>query len=96
MEMWRELGLPYFEQLPIIDTYCKYMAPARFDDLLEVHTWVEELRSKGFKIGHKVFRKSDGTLLAEGHTGFVTVDKDRKPTPLFEDFKKKFEEHLEK
>jgi len=95
MEMWRELGLPYFEQLPIVETFCEYKAPARFDDLLEVQTYVAELREKGFKIGHKVIRKDDGTLLAHGHTSFVTVDKDRKPVAVFDDFKTKFEEHLE-
>ena len=96
MEMWRELGLPYFEQLPIVDTYCEYKAPATFDDLLEVQTYVAELREKGFKICHRVVRKDDGRLLAQGHTSFVTVDKDRRPVPVFHDFKAKFEEHLER
>ena len=95
MEMFRELGLPYFEGLPIIETSCKYLAPARFDDLLEIHTFIAELRSKGFRIGHRVHRKADGELLAEGHTSFVTVDEERRPTPVYADFKEKFTEHLE-
>jgi acyl-CoA thioester hydrolase len=96
MEMWRELGLPYFEQLPIVETYCRYLAPVRFDDLLEIHSFVVELRSKGFRIGHRVYLKDSGTLVAEGFTSFVTVGKDRKPTPVFEEFQRKFTEHLEK
>lgn len=95
MEMWRELGLPYFEQLPIVETYCEYKAPARFDDLLVIESWVAELRSKGFKIGHRVLRKEDGGLLVQGHTSFVTVDKDRRPVEVFDEFRRAFEGHLE-
>ena len=54
VEMFRELGLPYDYHLPIVETACRYRAPARFDDLLEVHSFVEGTRSKGFRIGHRV------------------------------------------
>ncbi|MCC6664937.1 MAG: acyl-CoA thioesterase [Polyangiaceae bacterium] len=85
VEMFRELGLPYDYHLPIVETACRYRAPARFDDLLEVHSFVEGTRSKGFRIGHRVHRvQSDGALelLVEGHTSMVTVGEDRKPVPL--------------
>lgn len=95
MEMWRELGLPYFDQLPIVETFCEYKAPARFDDHLVIESWVAELRGKGFKIGHRVVRKEDGSALARGHTSFVTVDADRRPVEVFPEFRKAFEEHLE-
>ena len=71
--------------LIIVETACRYRAPARFDDLLEVHSFVEGTRSKGFRIGHRVHRvQSDGALelLVEGHTSMVTVGEDRKPVPL--------------
>jgi acyl-CoA thioester hydrolase len=93
VEMFRELGLPYDYHLPIVETACRYRAPARFDDLLEVHSFVEELRSKGFRIGHRVHRvKDDGALelLVEGHTSMVTVGEDRKPVPLPERFREAF------
>jgi acyl-CoA thioester hydrolase len=95
MEMWRELGLPYFERLPIVETFCEYKAPARFNDLLEIHSFVAELRKKGFKIGHRVLRKDDGALLAQGYTSFVTIDADRKAVEVFPEFKEAFERHLE-
>ena len=34
MEMYRELGLTYQWDIPIVDTYCRYPAPTYFDDLL--------------------------------------------------------------
>jgi acyl-CoA thioester hydrolase len=85
VEMFRELGLPYDYHLPIVETACRYRAPARFDDLLEVHSSIEETRSKGFRVGHRVHRVGDDgalELLVEGHTSMVTVGEDRKATPL--------------
>jgi acyl-CoA thioester hydrolase len=93
VEMFRELGLPYDLHLPIVETACRYRAPARFDDLLEVHSCVAETRSKGFRIDHRVHRvRDDGTLelLVEGHTSMVTVGDDRKPVPLPQPFVRAF------
>ena len=90
IEMFRELGLPYDARLPIADTACRYRASARFDEVLEVQSFVEELRSKGFRIGCQVFRvKDDGDLelLVEGHTSMVTAGDDGRPVPLPENFR---------
>jgi acyl-CoA thioesterase FadM len=35
IEMYRELGLPYKWDIPIVDTYCKYLAPKEDDGELE-------------------------------------------------------------
>ncbi len=85
IEMFRELALPYDRQLPIAEAGCRYIAPARFDDLLEIHSFVAELRSKGFRIGGRVHRVGEDDsleLLAEGFTAMVTVGEDRKPVAL--------------
>ena len=95
VEMFRELGLPYDWRLPIAETYVRSRAPARFDDLLEIHTFVSELRSKGFRLGCKVFRVDEQgdeelELLAEGYTAMVTVGPDRQPVPLPEPYRRAF------
>ena len=46
MEMFRELGIPYRRDIPITETYCRYPAPARFDDLLEIRTRFDDIREK--------------------------------------------------
>ena len=92
--MFRELGLPYDRHLPIVDTYCRYHASARFDDELEIHSTVEQVRTKGFRIGHKVYRVHPDTskleLLVEGYTAMVTADDDGHPVPLPPPFKAAF------
>jgi len=85
LEMFRALGLPYDKRLPIADTYCRYLASARFGDELEIHTSVDELRSCGFRLGHQVYRMTPGAeaeLLVEGYTAMVTTDEEGRPTPL--------------
>jgi acyl-CoA thioester hydrolase len=106
IEMFRELGIPYNRRLPIAETYCKYHASARFDDLLEIHSSVTQLRSKGFRLGCRVYRIAEGeagrqsdsatsnhakpVLLAEGYTAMVTVGDDHRPIELPEAFRRAF------
>ncbi len=95
VEMFRELGLPYDLRLPIAETWCGYRAPARFDDVLEVRTWVSEVRSKGFRLSGEVLRvneDADPTLLAEGWTAMVTVGQSG-PVALPDAFREAFERH---
>ena len=95
IEMYREIGLPYRWDIPIVDTYCKYLAPVYFDDLLEVHTKFADIKEKSFKIEGRVYKKKDdGELepVAEGYTTHVFIDDDRKamnlPEHYLEIFKK--------
>ena len=99
IEMFRELGLPYDWRLPIAETGAVFHASASFDDLLEIHSFVSQIRSKGFRIGCRVYRVDENgnggerklTLLAEGFTAMVTIDESRRPVPLPDDFRRAFE-----
>lgn len=94
MEMYRELGLPYRYDIPILETYCRYPAPAYFDDLLEIKTWFDDIRTKGFKIYSEIYRvegETDRVLVGEGYTTHIYTDDNRKPTPLPDYYIKAFE-----
>jgi acyl-CoA thioester hydrolase len=85
MEMYRELELPYRYDIPILETRCRYPAPSYFDDLLEIRTWFDDIREKGFTIFSEVYRVEEDqslTLVGEGYTIHVHIDDDRKPTAL--------------
>ena len=95
IEMFRELGLTYDRHLPIVDTRCLYRASAEFDDLLEIHTFVEEIRAKGFRLGCEVYKIEEGSqavLLVEGYTAMVTVDDDGNPVPIPKTYRLAFED----
>jgi acyl-CoA thioester hydrolase len=94
MEMYRELGLAYRWDIPIVETYCRYPAPTHFDDLLEIRTWFDDVRPKGFKIRSQVYRIEDGrdpVLVGEGYCSHVFIDENRRPSPLPERYLRVFE-----
>jgi acyl-CoA thioester hydrolase len=84
MEMYREIGLTYDRTIPIVETRCRYPAPCYFDDLLEIHTWFEELGTSSFTVRSEVYRvEEDGLILVgEGHTAHVHIDEGRRAAPL--------------
>tara|TARA_Y100001933_G_C18816807_1_gene487420 strand:+ start:359 stop:775 length:417 start_codon:yes stop_codon:yes gene_type:complete len=95
-DFFRSLGYTYkrLEEegiiLPVVESSCKYIKPAMYDEEVLIRTFVE--MQKGIRIGFKyqVIRKEDETLLAEGRTLHAFVGKDLKPIrlkALSEDFK---------
>lgn len=81
-EMLRSAGLPYSELekrgvfLPVSEAYCKYHAPARYDDLLTFRSYVREIKGVRMVIASEVRR--GGELLVSGHVTLVSVNVDRK------------------
>jgi 4-hydroxybenzoyl-CoA thioesterase len=73
--MWKLLeaaGLPPhvlrrdygFDGMPLVDARCRFVAPARFGDILTIKSRVESWGRSSFKVAHRVFK--DDTLIAEG------------------------------
>ena len=49
-----------------------YHASARFDDRLEIRTWVEAIRGASLRMGYRIAR--EGTVLVTGATEHAAVD----------------------
>lgn len=60
--------------LVVAESYCRYKAPAYYDEELEVRTQITELRRRSLRFGYEIVRPSDGTVIAEGETGHVVTD----------------------
>jgi acyl-CoA thioester hydrolase len=80
-EFCRARGFSYREMeenensfLVVAESYCRYKAPAYYDDELIVRTRVTELRRRSLRFGYEMLRVSDGTVIAEGETGHVVTD----------------------
>ncbi len=76
-ELLRAAGLPYAEIeargviFPVIETTLQFKTPARYDDLLYIHTTATIQRSPILHLEYKITRKEqDGseTLIVQGHT----------------------------
>jgi acyl-CoA thioester hydrolase len=81
-EFCRDRGFSYRDMeendnafLVVAESYCRYKAPARFDDQLLVRTHITELRRRSLRFGYEVVRATDGQIIAEGETGHVVTDK---------------------
>jgi acyl-CoA thioester hydrolase len=89
VELLRQLGFSYRDMeaqdnccIAVIDARCRYKAPARYDDEIIVRTQLENLRESVIRFEYELFRAADGTLLAEGDTTHIVVDRDMKKTTL--------------
>jgi acyl-CoA thioester hydrolase len=60
--------------LVVAESYCRYKAPALYDDELIVRTHIAELRRRSVRFGYEIIRVSDGIIIAEGETGHVVTD----------------------
>jgi acyl-CoA thioester hydrolase len=61
--------------LPVSDLDARFVASARYSDVVTVRTWIEELRSRSVTFGYEVVMQASGQTLATGHTRHVCVDR---------------------
>jgi acyl-CoA thioester hydrolase len=80
-EFCRARGFSYREMeendkafLVVAESYCRYKAPARYDDQLLIRTHITELRRRSLRFGYEIVRMPDGQIIAEGETGHVVTD----------------------
>jgi|SRR5215813_2463278 len=72
--------------LVVAESYCRYKAPAFYDDELLVRTHITEMRRRSLRFGYEILRVSDGQIIAEGETGHVITDGDGRVRSLPEGF----------
>jgi len=87
-EYLRELGMSYkdLEQnelyLPVIEVYCKYKHPARYDDELRIITRLHMLEEVKLGFQYEILNAEEGTPLAFGETIHAFLNKKGKPMVL--------------
>jgi acyl-CoA thioester hydrolase len=68
----------------------EYLAPARFDDLLEVFIRVSRIGRTSATYEMAAYRVEDDELMVTAHQTLVLVDLDaRKPSPVSDEFREK-------
>ena len=60
--------------LVVAESYCRYKAPAYYDDEILIRTHITELRRRSLRFGYEIVRAADGQVIAEGETGHVVTD----------------------
>jgi len=73
-DLLRGIGVPYpqLEEmgflLPVIEAHASYKKAARYDDLLNVVTYLREVPVARVRLDYEVFREGEDDVLAEGYT----------------------------
>jgi acyl-CoA thioester hydrolase len=67
---------------PVLEAYCNYIYPAKYDDIIQVYGKLEEIEANRFKIIYKIYEKSSKKILVEGFTWHICISKDGKPRKL--------------
>jgi acyl-CoA thioester hydrolase len=65
----RDHGIEAF----VLESFCRYRVPARFDDELDVHARCVDVRGARFRYEYEIVR-SDGVPVADGWTAHGCVD----------------------
>jgi acyl-CoA thioester hydrolase len=102
VETLRQMGLSYkmMEEemgvmLPVLENHSRYLMPARFDDLLTVKVYVDQMPSVKINYRYEFFNQ-DGALIHTGHTMLVFMNSNtrracRIPASIAERFRPYFQ-----
>jgi acyl-CoA thioester hydrolase len=87
-EWLRESGWTYREMeqagisLPVVEAYCEYRVPARYDDEIEIRTEAKTLSPVRVRFDYEARRVADDMLSATGHTVHAALGADGRPRRL--------------
>ena len=91
-EMLRQYGLPYHFieskgfQLPLLESYLKYISPAYYDDILHVKAFVKEMPVFKIHIDYIITRNEGNEIVTEGFTNHVFINNLTKKAVRIPDF----------
>jgi acyl-CoA thioester hydrolase len=91
-ELMRNWAIPYSEIerqgiiLPLTESYLRYKAPARYDDLITIATSLAEVKFVSCRFHYRIIRAEEGRereqLLAKGFTHHACINRQGKLTPF--------------
>jgi acyl-CoA thioester hydrolase len=89
VELVRSLGMNYKELedkegllLAVIESNCRYLRPARYDQQITVVTTVAEFTHRIVEFTYEIRNSADGEVLAKGTTKHMWLNRDWRPTRL--------------
>jgi acyl-CoA thioester hydrolase len=80
-ELFRHLGMPYREiedrglMLPVSEVKCKYLTPARYDDVVAIETTLNTGFRAGMQFDYTIASQDDAVIHTTGYTrhAFINV-----------------------
>jgi acyl-CoA thioester hydrolase len=72
---------------PVTELSARYLAPARYGDLVTVRTWFGQLHSRGMTISYEVVNAETKQVLCTGWTKHLNVDREGRVSRIPEDIR---------
>ena len=91
VELFRELGMPYeaIEQrgiwLPVSQFSVKYLKPARYDQLLKIHTYITKIPGVKIEFDYEIYNESKDKI-TEAKTTLFFLDAEKNKVISCPDF----------
>lgn len=104
-EMMRSLSMPYSRMeergliLPVTETYLRFKAPARYDDLITIDTSLFEVKKFSCRFNYRILRLTDDSreqLLVKGFTVHACINRQGRLTPFPDDICRMMAEFCQK
>lgn len=76
--------------LPVREARCRYRAPARYDDLVQVHAGISEWGRASLVFVYEMWNEDKSALLATGSTQHALVNREGRPVAVPDWFKALF------
>ena len=93
-EILREKGITYADLekkglfAPVVEIKVNYKKPARYDDIIQLETEIENIGNSSIKFNYKVYNKKTKELLAEAYTVNVFINKDMESVRIPDEVRK--------
>jgi acyl-CoA thioester hydrolase len=95
VEFMRHRGVDYKRMelqddcfIVVAESNCRYLHPARYDDLLRIRTRITEIKRRTIRFGYEILHDESGELLASGETVLVVCDSKGRPKALPEQYRR--------
>jgi acyl-CoA thioester hydrolase len=72
---YRDMEIEADAFLPVTEARLRYRIPAKYDDVIVIRTRAENIRSRAITFVYEVRRETDDTLLAEGETQHIVMNR---------------------
>ena len=99
VELMRSLGFEYklMEKeddchIVVVDARCRYLKPAKYDDVLRVRTRIAETMNRMIRYSYELIRDPDNELLATGETKHIICSSAGRPKMLPQKYRARFAE----
>ena len=85
VELFRELGMPYDEieklgiWLPVSEYQIKYLKPALYDQILEIHTYIKKIPSVRIEFDYEIYNEAKEKITEAKTTLFFFLAKTTQP-----------------